>query len=163
MTVPDWFARSRIGCAVGDDPLGVCVKEPAPVGPQPLGCEPEGVSRVACWAARLDGVVWKVRARLLVTRGLFQRTWRHARIGHLRSQGCEACGRTAPRPTAATPRERAPHRTRMFLAIAELRRIVKNKVRTHLTHSVMVGLVPANHILRISALQRHGSSDQVRG
>jgi hypothetical protein len=58
-------------------------------------------------------------------------------IGHLRSQACEACGRTAPRPTLATPRERAPHWTRMSLAIAEVRTEVKNKVRTypHLTPS----------------------------
>ena len=40
-----------------------------------LRCEPESHSRVARQAARLDAMVWKVRAKLLVTRGLFQRTW----------------------------------------------------------------------------------------
>jgi|GEM_PF-5833591 len=52
-------------------------------------------------------------------------------IGHPRSQACEACGGTAPRPTAATPRERAPRRARMTTDIAKVRRIVKNKVRTY--------------------------------
>jgi hypothetical protein len=74
--------------------------------------------------------VVKVRAELLVTRGLFQRTWSKARIGHPRSQVCETCGGTAPRPVLATPRERAPRRARMSLAIAELRATVKNKMRT---------------------------------
>ncbi len=53
-----------------------------------------------------------------------------ARIGHPRSQVCETCGGTAPCPASATPRERAPRRARMSLAIAQLRAEVKNKVRT---------------------------------
>jgi hypothetical protein len=69
-----------------------------------------------------------------------------SQIGHLRSQACETCGRTAPRPTLATPRERAPHRTRMSVAIAQLRRIVKNKMRTSPAPAVMAGLVPAIHV-----------------
>src|SRR3712207_5647022 len=54
-----------------------------------------------------------------------------ARIGHLRSQACETCGRTAPHPASATPRERAPRRERMTTPIAQLRIKVKNKVGTY--------------------------------
>src|SRR5215213_1195849 len=59
-----------------------------------------------------------------------------ARIGHPRSQACEACGGTALRPTLATPRERAPRRAGMHNDIAQLRNLVKNKARTlNLTQS----------------------------
>ncbi len=75
-------------------------------------------------------VLVKVRARLLVTRGLFQRTWNEARIGHPRSQVCETCGGTAPCPVLATPRERAPRRAGIGDVIAKARSTVKNKMRT---------------------------------
>jgi hypothetical protein len=129
MTVLNWFTRSRLGFAVRDDAGGWGVKEPAPVGPQRVlrACE---VIEGGASGSPARCVMVKVRARLLITRGLFQRTWSKARIGHPRLQGCEACGGTAPCPASATPRERAPRRERMHNDIAELRAKVKNKVRT---------------------------------
>src|SRR5215203_5732154 len=64
-----------------------------------------------------------------------------ARIGHPRSQVCETCGGTALRPTLATPRERAPRRAGIHNDIAQLRKLVKNKVGTS-SLNVMAGLVP---------------------
>ena len=96
-------------------------------------CEPSGEIEggVSCSPARwmmVDGV----RAELLVTGGSCQADLlrQRPRVGLPRPQACETCGGTAPRPASATPRERAPHRTRMSVAIAELRATVKNKVRT---------------------------------
>jgi len=101
-------------------------------------CEPSGEIEggVSCGPARWVMVV-SVRAKLLVTGGSFQADLlrQRPRVGLPRPQVCETCGGTAPRPASATPRERAPHRTRMPVAIAELRASVKNKVRTLRMHA----------------------------
>ena len=114
------------------------VTEPAPSGPQRVGCEPSGEIEGGVQGSPARWVmVDSVRAKLLVTGGSCQADLlrQRPRVGLPRPQVCEACGGTAPRPASATPRERAPHRTRMPVAIAELAAEVKNKVRTLLTAS----------------------------
>jgi hypothetical protein len=55
MTVLDWSYDPGSSLRfVRDDAGGWVVTEPAPAGPQPLGCEPRLRSRVARLAARLD-------------------------------------------------------------------------------------------------------------
>jgi len=109
------------------------VTEPAPSGPQRVGCEPSGEIEGGVQGSPARWVmVDSVRAKLLVTGGSCQADLlrQRPRVGLPRPQVCETCGGTAPRPASATPRERAPHRTRMNHDIAELRAEVKNKVRT---------------------------------
>jgi len=103
-----------------------------------VSCEPSGEIEGGVQGSPARWVmVVSVRAELLVTGGSCQADLlrQRPRVGLPRPQVCEACGGTAPRPASATPRERAPHRTRMPVAIAELAAEVKNKVRTLLTAS----------------------------
>jgi len=96
-------------------------------------CEPSGEIEGGVQGSPARWVmVVSVRAKLLVTGGSCQADLlrQSPRVGLPRPQGCETCGGTAPRLASATPRERAPHRTRMSVAIAQLRASVKNKVRT---------------------------------
>jgi len=96
-------------------------------------CEPSGEIEGGAQGSPARWVmVVSVRAKLLVTGGSCQADLlrQRPRVGLPRPQVCETCGGTAPRPASATPRERAPRRTRMSVAIAQLRATVKNKVRT---------------------------------
>ena len=122
------------------------VEEPAPSGPQRVGCEPSGEIEGGVQGSPARWMmVDSVRAKLLVTGGSCQADLlrQRPRVGLPRPQACETCGGTAPRPASATPRERAPHRTRMSVAIAQLRRDVKNKVRTLHTPAPAPGPLPS--------------------
>ena len=149
--------------SVRDDALCQCQKD------QHLGAR-----NVALRAFRwIEGGVLGSPARCGVVK-VKSRTARHARfvsggpgrarIDLPRPQACETCGGTAPRPASATPRERAPHRTRMYNDIAELAAIVKNKVRTYSQPTTSwPGSFQAIHVLRTTAVQRSGSPELVRG
>ena len=91
---------------------------------------------MARWAARLDVDGGMGRAGRHLARGTFRRTWTSTGLPRASCQpACEACCRTAPRPTLATPRERAPRRAGMSKVIAQMKHSVKNKGRTlSLTH-----------------------------
>ena len=72
---------------------------------------------IICWCGEQDCIS---RTVLLGGHRVFQRAASHR-------QACEACRRTVPNPTHATPRERAPRQVGTGQVIAEVRRIVKNK------------------------------------
>ena len=106
-------------------------KEPAPVGPGRGSPEPWGRSREVRGAGRLDGYGKGEEpdgASHAVLLGV--ETWQPAGTKGLLPASVRGCCRTAPGPVAATPRERAPRRTRMHNDIAEHTPAVKNKIGT---------------------------------
>jgi hypothetical protein len=109
----------------------VSVQEPAPVGPQ-LALR-AGRLIEGGWAARLDGYGGMEEPDGASHTGLLGvSTWTSTGLPRAsRQKACAACCRTAPRPTSATPRERAPRRAGMSQGRAQMIHSVKSKVRTN--------------------------------
>jgi len=99
---------------------------------RPAACAASRGAIEGGWAARLDGYGGMEEPDGASHAGLLGvSTWTSTGLPRAsRQPACEACCRTAPRPTSATPRERAPRRAGMSQGRAQMIHRINNKVRT---------------------------------